>query len=182
MKTPFTAPNCVSMSRLLFIPVLIYALIHHYYLVSAMILVVSAISDLLDGHLARTYGEITKLGMFLDPFADKLLVVSATTYFAIQGFVPMWYLLMLFYRDFSLLSGLAALVSSGREGLVPAKSFGKLSAGLSLSLLFFLCLEREYSFFSPWVVYLLWGAALFVAISFVLYSYRWFRLFEGEEG
>lgn len=182
MKTPFTAPNCVSMSRLLFIPVLIYTLIHQYYFVSAAILVISAISDLLDGHLARTYGEITKLGMFLDPFADKLLVVSATTYFATQGLIPMWYLLMLFYREFSLFSGLIALVWCGREGLVPAKSFGKLSAGLSLSLLFFLCLERYYSFFAPWVACLLWGAALFVAISFVLYSYRWFRLFEGEKG
>ncbi len=168
------------MCRLLFIPVLIYALIHQYYLISAAMVVISAISDLLDGHLARAYGETTKLGMFLDPFADKLLVISATTYFAIHGFVPMWYLLLLFYRDFSLLSGLVALVSSGREGLVPARSFGKLSAGLSLSLLFFLCLERHYSFFSPWVACLLWGSALFVVISFVLYSYRWFRLYEGQ--
>jgi CDP-diacylglycerol--glycerol-3-phosphate 3-phosphatidyltransferase len=170
------------MGRLLVIPVLIYALIHQYYLISAAMVVISAISDLLDGYLARAYGETTKLGMFLDPFADKLLVISVTTYFVIHGFIPMWYLLLLFYRDFSLLSGLIALVSSGREGIVPSKSFGKLSVGLSLSLLFFLCLERRYSFFAPLVASLLWGAALFVVISFVLYSFRWFRLYEGRAG
>lgn len=175
-----TWANAVTLFRFFLIPMLIYTLVERHYLISALILAIAAASDLLDGYLARTYHQVTKWGMFLDPSVDKLMVISATTYFTAQGLLPMGYLLALFYRDFSLLTGLLALIWVGREGVVSARSFGKLSAGLTFSLLFFLSLERDYPFFSPLIFPLMWGSLVFVVISFVLYSYRWFQLYEGR--
>lgn len=174
-----TWANAVTLIRFFLIPVLLYTLVERQYLISASILAIAAISDLLDGYLARTCHQVSKWGMLLDPAVDKLMVISATTYFTTKGLLPVWYLLSMFYRDFSLLMGIFALVWSGREGVVPAKSFGKLSAGLTFALLFFLCLERDYPLFSPLILPLMWGAWVFVVISFALYSYRWFRLYEG---
>lgn len=67
-----TMPNILSLARILMIPFIILSFIHKEYMFSVLFIVLSGLTDLLDGYIAREYGEITKVGKVLDPVADKL--------------------------------------------------------------------------------------------------------------
>ncbi|MBI2645718.1 MAG: CDP-alcohol phosphatidyltransferase family protein [Deltaproteobacteria bacterium] len=160
-----TLPNVITLVRFCFIPLLIYVLAHQWFYLSVLILIFSGISDLLDGYLARRYGQITKLGMIIDPAADKLLLISVYVYF-LKDFLPLWFVLFIFFKDFS--------------SIVSAALIGKLSAGANLLLAIFLCLAEQIIIFREFVFLFVILVFLVSLFSFVFYSYRWFRLFQGE--
>ena len=81
MILAMTSANFVTLIRFCFIPLLIYVLTHQWFYMAVGVLIFSGLSDLLDGYLARRYHQITKLGMVLDPAADKLLLMSVYVYF-----------------------------------------------------------------------------------------------------
>lgn len=174
-----TLPNVITFIRFCFIPLLINILVHQWFAMAIFILIFSGLSDLLDGYLARRYGQVTKLGIILDPAADKLMMISVYIYF-LKDLLPLWFVLFIFFKDFSLPVGVLALKLYEKPAIVSAALIGKLSAGANLLLAIFLCLAaqgvilREVIF---WSVIFVFGVSL---LSFFFYSYRWFRLFNGE--
>jgi len=179
MILAMTSANFVTLIRFCFIPLLIYVLTHQWFYMAVGVLIFSGLSDLLDGYLARRYHQITKLGMVLDPAADKLLLMSVYVYFLKEG-LPMWFVLFTFFKDFSLPVGVLALVFYDKKALTSAAWIGKLSAGANLLLALFLCFAQSMIFlkeFIPLSVSVVFGTSL---LSFFFYSYRWFRLFHGE--
>ena len=175
-------PNAITLFRFFLIPFILYFLFHEYFLVSTLLILFAAFTDLLDGYVARRYNQVTKSGILLDPLADKLLIVVVGVYFISRGLLPLWFILALFYRDISLLFGMLALLYYQREALVPSKLMGKVSAACNILLLILLCLSHPYPFLLPWINILLIFACAGVVFSFLSYSHRWFRLFkEGEK-
>ena len=96
-------PNLLSISRVLLTPVFLYFLlfssIGHAKLISAIIFTLASITDAFDGKIARKYGYETRLGVFLDPLADKLLVLSAFFSFVFIGDVHLWMVVLISFRD-----------------------------------------------------------------------------------
>lgn len=174
-----TVPNAITLVRFCFIPLLIYVLVYQWFYTAVFVLIFSGASDLLDGYLARRYGQITKLGMILDPAADKLLIISVYVYF-LKDFLPLWFVLFIFFKDFSLPMGALALKLYGKQAIVSAALIGKLSAGANLLLAIFLCLAEQIIIFREFVFLFVILVFLVSLFSFVFYSYRWFRLFQGE--
>lgn len=111
-------PNKLTLARVLFIPVFLVLLYLdnfplHQYLALA-VFIAASLTDLADGYLARSRNQITDFGKFMDPLADKLLVVSAMLWFVEQGRVPAWVLLIIVAREFAV-TGLRLLaVEQGR--------------------------------------------------------------------
>jgi len=106
---PITIPNALTLIRILLVPVLVvvfYLPFKNHLLVAAVIFGLAAITDWFDGYLARRLGQMTAFGAFLDPVADKLMVVIA--------------LVLLVERHDTLLFTLAACVIIGREIVVSA--------------------------------------------------------------
>ncbi len=106
---PINIPNVLTMLRILLIPVLVivfYLPFQHHLLVAAGVFALAAVTDWFDGYLARRLGQMTAFGAFLDPVADKLMVVIA--------------LVLLVERHDTLLFTLAACVIIGREIVVSA--------------------------------------------------------------
>jgi len=106
---PVNIPNALTLLRILLIPVLVvvfYLPFQNHLLVAAAIFGVAAITDAVDGYLARKLGQITQFGAFLDPVADKLMVTVA--------------LVLLVERHDTLLFTLAATVIIGREIVISA--------------------------------------------------------------
>ena len=77
-----TLANSITLFRIFLIPVFIYSLMAKGYWVASVLIVLAALSDLADGYVARRYGQITKVGILLDPMADKLLAISAFIFLA----------------------------------------------------------------------------------------------------
>ena len=133
-------PNSITMSRIASVPLLIWFLSSHspirdpgaQELAASGLFILASITDGLDGYLARRRGQITTMGMLLDPLADKLMV--ATAYIILvaycPGIVPPWIAVLVIGREF-LVSGLRSIAAS--EGFtIDASEIGKLKTVLQI--------------------------------------------------
>lgn len=125
-KDVFNLPNTITMVRIGVIPVLFILLINPgrtLSLVIAVLFILAAITDLLDGYVARKYGIVTKLGKYLDPLADKLIVTTAMIMMIPIGRIPAWIVAIIIIRDLAV-DGLRSIAST--DGLViHASTLGK---------------------------------------------------------
>ncbi len=122
----FTLANAVSVVRLMAIPVFLWLVIQDRLLTAFVLLLAAVMTDFVDGLIARKMNEITKLGQFLDPFADRLFIAATVVALAIQAIVPWWFVVAVMLRD--ALLGLGGIVMS-RYGsaTLPVKKWGKVA-------------------------------------------------------
>src|SRR5438067_11677717 len=145
------APNLITLARIALIPVFLYLL---YYenrrnsFLAALIYALCALTDWFDGWLARVTDRVTTLGKFLDPLADKVIVLSALVMLVRLGRVPVWVVVVIFGREF-LISGLRTIAVS--EGLVISASQGG-KWKTSLQLVGIICLTLHYHYSVDYLV------------------------------
>ena len=112
-----TVPNLLSVVRLLGVPLFVYLLlVTHSDGWALAILMISGFTDWLDGKLARILDQSSKLGALLDPFVDRLYVVTTLVTFVVRGFIPWWVAAILIGRDAVLA---LTLLIYRRRGLPP---------------------------------------------------------------
>lgn len=127
-------PNAITFSRLVLTGIFVAgasfdsAIGHWIALVS---FVIAAISDFLDGYLARRMGLVTPMGKLMDPLADKVLVCSAFVYLSAEGFCPVWVTVLILAREF-LVTGLRQIAVEAGQVLA-ADRLGKWKTGLQLT-------------------------------------------------
>ncbi|MCC6968549.1 MAG: CDP-diacylglycerol--glycerol-3-phosphate 3-phosphatidyltransferase [Nitrospira sp.] len=135
-------PNVLTLVRILLIPVFVMLLIDptpERALSAAIVFVVAAVTDLLDGYVARKTGQITKLGRLLDPIADKLLVLSALILLVQVDRVSALVAILIIAREVAV-TGLRAIAAS--EGLImSAEVTGKYKMALQVIAIVLLVLE-----------------------------------------
>ena len=135
-------PNVLTLVRILLIPVFVMLLIDptpDRALAAAIVFVVAAVTDLLDGYVARKTGQITKLGRLLDPIADKLLVLSALILLVQVDRVSALVAILIIAREVAV-TGLRAIAAS--EGLImSAEVTGKYKMALQVIAIVLLVLE-----------------------------------------
>ena len=128
------APNLMTLGRIACIPVFLALLSYENRrnsFLAALVFAAAAISDWLDGWLARVSNKVTTLGKFLDPLADKIIVLSALVMLVRLGRVPVWVVVIILAREL-LISGLRTIAMS--EGLeIVASRGGKWKTSLQLS-------------------------------------------------
>ena len=126
MRDVFNLPNTISLIRMGVIPILFFLLLSPRPLMSlviAVLFIAAALTDLLDGYIARRYHIVTTMGKFLDPIADKLIVNTAMIMLIPIGRIPTWIAAMIIIRDF-IVDGIRNIASS--EGLIiDASPLGK---------------------------------------------------------
>ena len=119
-------PNKITLIRIFLVPILLVFLIspHGWYpMIAATIFVIAAFTDWLDGHLARSTNQITRLGQLLDPIADKLLVTSALVSLVGRQVVPAWIVAIILCRELGI-TGLRALAADSHI-IIAADVYGK---------------------------------------------------------
>jgi cardiolipin synthase (CMP-forming) len=166
----YTLANLVSVIRLMAIPVFLYLVVQDQLLPAFILLVAAVLTDFVDGMIARSMNQITKLGQFLDPFADRLFIAATVIALAIQDVVPWWLVVAVMLRD--ALLGIGGLVMS-RYGhaTLPVKWWGKVATfGMLFVLPLFLLAKMVEEFFSFQVASVLVMVAWPIAIvAIVLY-------------
>ena len=140
-----------------------------------------AASDVVDGYLARKKGQVTKLGSFLDPLADKLLMTCACLLLAshrggVQGFpLPPTVVVLVIGKDLFLLIGFVIIYFITSQVRIVPVSIGKVATSLQLSMVAGILLGPEISSFIPgwiWVLRVLWWSAASTAILATLIYIR----------
>jgi len=120
-----TVPNLLSVLRLLGVPLFLYLTLGPEYDVLALIvLMVAGITDYLDGKLARTLNQASRLGQLLDPVADRLYILSVVVALAMRDIIPVWLAVLLPLRDVFLFALVPFLRTRGYSAL-PVHFLGK---------------------------------------------------------
>ncbi len=167
-------PNLVTMSRVVLIPFVLLFIDNFSPLrsfVASLLYLLAAAGDALDGYLARSRGEISTLGKFLDPLADKLLVTAVLVYLVSLGRAPAWVVVVTIGRDLAV-SGLRSIAAA--QGMVIAASdSGKIKTALQLVAIMMLLVHFRYPMLgtSKTVDYHLAGmVVLYVSTAVSLFS------------
>ncbi|MAV16105.1 MAG: CDP-diacylglycerol--glycerol-3-phosphate 3-phosphatidyltransferase [Candidatus Marinimicrobia bacterium] len=95
-------PNILTIFRILITPIFLFCLFNDFYgskFYSLFLFILASVTDAFDGYYARKNNLVSKLGIFLDPLADKILVSSAFISFAILGYIDYWMFAIIFFRD-----------------------------------------------------------------------------------
>jgi len=179
-------PNLLTLARIFFVPLVVAALVQERRvydfglpfelgneMVALVIFLVAALTDLLDGYLARKWSQITTLGMLLDPIADKLLISASLIALVEVRAVPAWMVILIIGRDFAI-SGLRSIAMS--EGyLIPASDLGKskmilqvMAVGVAMAGL----RRPEWRLATD---VLMWAAVLFTLVSAIDYARQFWR-------
>jgi CDP-diacylglycerol--glycerol-3-phosphate 3-phosphatidyltransferase len=183
LRDEFTnLPNILTMLRVVVIPFVLYFIDNRSQVRSfiAMVLYLAAsITDFLDGYLARKRGQVSILGKFLDPLADKLIVMAALVVLVDVDRLPSWLVVVLLARELAI-TGLRSIASS--EGLViPAGQEGKYKTALQLVGILFLLVHFRYPLLGThlWVDFHVVGLyTLYVSLGFsVLSAFKYLKLF-----
>ncbi len=137
-----TTANKITMFRLALIPVfLLLAYLDHRWAALA-VFILASLSDLLDGYIARHYNQISNFGKFMDPLADKVLVLSAMCFLVEKGQMAGWVVAVILFREFAV-SGLR-LIAVERQRVIAAAWSGKVKTTCTMVGLCFLLVITEY--------------------------------------
>src|ERR1700728_284374 len=136
----FTAPNQLTLLRMVFVPFIVIELVEGRYFWALILFVIAGFSDGLDGLLARTLHQQTLLGQYLDPIADKLLVITMFLILSILHKIPWKFTVLVFSRDISILAASAVLFAiAGLRNFSPS-IFGKANTFSQIAAVFFVLL------------------------------------------
>ncbi len=122
----FTLPNYFTILRIILIPLYIFFFLKDELLLSGIIFIISAITDFLDGFIARKYNLVSQLGKILDPLADKLTIISILILLIIKNIVPQCIAWILLFRELFIFISSVIVYISGLNVINPTK-IGKIS-------------------------------------------------------
>ena len=166
-------PNLLTLLRLFFIPFIIIAILDHRAVLALSLFIVAGVSDALDGLLARLLHQRTKLGEYLDPIADKLLLSSLFLVFSLTHRVAWRITVLVFSRDILMLIIGAVLYMTNTVRDMRPTLLGKLATAVQIGTLFVVLLtdvSRE-----PWILTMrkigLWGTIILTVLSGMHYMY-----------
>jgi cardiolipin synthase len=176
-------PNFLTLCRLGSIPIFLTFLTRQRYEAALYVFAAAAVTDGLDGAVARWFDKRTELGAFLDPFADKLMLLSAFVVLTITGELPGYLLSVVMIRDIVIVVGyLMISFFTGERVPVRPSILGKMSTFLQLACVLAV-LARAGSYWPEDFVTLLFATVAVTAASFIHYMYRglvWLRSREPE--
>ncbi len=171
-------PNGLTIVRILAIPIILILLFspgRPFQWITAFLFLSVSLTDMLDGYLARRRKMVTTLGKFLDPLADKLLIVTTLITLMMAREVPLWMVLIIVGREIAV-TGLRGIAAT-QEIIISASSLGKYKTTFEVAAIFVLILNGE--FFSIHVhqigMGLLWVALILSVISGIDYFKRFLK-------
>ncbi|AOS82956.1 CDP-diacylglycerol--glycerol-3-phosphate 3-phosphatidyltransferase [Chlorobaculum limnaeum] len=181
-----TFSNQLTILRIVLVPVFVILLMQSgawYKLAGVIVFVVASLTDIYDGYHARKYGQITRLGAFLDPLADKLLITTAFLFYVWEGYLALWMVLLVAARDI-MVTGLRVYAEHIDHPVVTSQEakYKTLAQNLFAYFIMLFILLKEQSFFgpkaaalmdeilySPWLDYVMLAIMLFTVWTGVSY-------------
>ena len=125
-----TTANKITLLRILLIPVFLLLAYGEHRVAALLVYLIACLSDFADGYIARHYHQITNFGKFMDPLADKMLVLAAMCWFIENGQIPGWVVAVVLFREFAV-SGLR-LIAVEQNRVIAAAWSGKIKTATTM--------------------------------------------------
>jgi cardiolipin synthase len=184
----WTIPNVLSFFRLALVPVFLAFVIEGEDALALLVLVVSSVTDFLDGWLARRLNQVSRLGQLLDPAADRLYIFAALVGLAWREVIPWWLVAVIVARDV-MLAVLGVILANHGFGPLPVHHLGKVATFCLFWALPLLMLGEAFDPLAPYSLplgwaFALWGAFLYwwAGIVYVRETARVIRLPADDSG
>lgn len=170
-NTAINVPNILTLVRILLTPLFVILLLKNLFTMALFVFALAGISDALDGFIARYFNQRTVLGAYLDPLADKLLLLSAyITLAALKG-VPSWLAVIVITRDVIIILGIAVLTLTDKPYEIKPSIISKCTTAMQLTTIFFTLLHPDIFRFGRIQTALFWITAVLTTVSGLHYIY-----------
>jgi len=175
-------PNTISLARLLSVPITVWLLLVDQMLAAFLLFVLAGASDAIDGFLAKHYGNITELGSYLDPLADKTLLVAVYVTLGLQGHLPVWLVILVVFRDLLIIGGALLLALLGSATRIAPLMISKINTTAQIALASVVLGQLAFELsLAPVVEVLILGVAATTVLSGGRYLFEWARRSSNSE-
>lgn len=172
-KYSMTISNVITISRLVLLPIIVYFILSGDRMIAFVIMLISLLSDGLDGYLARKLHQESELGRFLDPLCDKIFLAVVLVTLLYVGAIPLWIVIIVVLRDFLILLGSFFLLKI-KSVIEPSNALGKIT-GLIFGAMI-LAFTAGWKTVGSILVYL---SIPFMLIAFVVYTSNYLKIMRG---
>lgn len=175
-----TIPNIITVIRFVLIPIFSALVVYGKFGQALAVFLFAAVSDVLDGVVARRFQQKSTLGSFLDPIVDKLLLSTAFVILGVARLLPLWVVVLVVARDVLLLGGLLFISFIARGLDLRPSWWGKIATGAQACLVVVALGHKSVMEVEPLVIFTLLAAVTFTAISGCQYIYLAVKVFSGS--
>ena len=162
-------PNTITLIRVILIPFFVDLMIYGYHGPALAVFIIACLTDALDGMVARLTNTRTELGAFLDPMADKLLIVTSFVTLAILSRTPIWLVIIVVSRDIILVLGSLVIYITGHRLTIRPSLIGKSTTVLQLTVVAVTLVLIAYNVGHGYLGWLYWVTAAATVVSGVQY-------------
>lgn len=174
-------PNVITVGRVILIPVIFWLLVSAKTQAAFLLFVLAGLSDAVDGWLAKRWNLQTELGAYLDPLADKLLIVSIYVALGVAGELPSWLVIAVVFRDILIVLGVALTWVIGRPVHIQPLLISKANTASQLLLAATVLADEGFGLGLDTLRWaLVWITGALTALSLAAYAYSWLAHVAGE--
>jgi cardiolipin synthase len=169
-------PNTLTLGRIVLVPLVVWLIITHEMTAAFIVFLLAGVSDAADGFLAKRYGWNTELGAYLDPIADKALLVSIYVTFAITGVLPVWLVIAVVSRDILIVGAVVLSWMLSRPLNMQPLLISKVNTFAQIVLAGLVLAELGLGLgLHPVVHALIWVTGTLTILSAALYFWDWLK-------
>ena len=177
-------PNILTVARFILIPFIIYYIATDQFILALIFLIISGLTDVLDGWIARKFNFITNFGKLIDPLADKATQIAVLLCLAFKEIIPYWIIIVVALKEAAMIAGASFLY--GKQLVVSSRWFGKLA-----TVLFYIAIACSFGIrywnniaanpvnsvaplpsFDLWIYYLALAATIFSLVMYYVTFYK----------
>jgi cardiolipin synthase len=178
-----TIPNIITLFRIILTPLFIIFLIQGNYRKAFVVFVLAGVSDLADGLIARTWQQKSRLGSYLDPLADKILMAASFVTLSIYHQIPSWLTVVVLSRDVTLATGVLIFRLADIPLMVKPSLAGKWTTTFQLITVGFVLLNKIWAFPPLVLPVFFWVTGILTSVSGLQYFYsgiKQMNMFQGN--
>lgn len=173
---PVNLANAISIARLLSVPLIVWLMLKHEWPLAFGVFVVSGISDAVDGLLARRFGMRTELGGYLDPLADKTLLVAIYLVLGWLGQFPEWLVILVVSRDLLIVGAALLSFAIGLPFTVQPLMVSKVNTAAQIALAAVILAHLAFDWFGAgFIIAMIWLVGATTVVSGAGYVRQWWR-------
>jgi cardiolipin synthase len=171
-----TIPNLITLGRILLVPVVVWAIASGEMRIAFLLFLAAGLSDAVDGFLAKRFGMATELGAYLDPLADKAMLVSIYVVLAVIGAIPLWLVILVVSRDIMIVGAVILSWLVDKPVALKPLLVSKLNTVAQIALALLVIAARAFEFDASILAYALMAlVAVLTLLSVAFYLAAWVR-------
>lgn len=167
-------PNILTAIRLLLIPIIFYFAFIENYIIAVIFLILSGITDVLDGYIARKFNFITDFGKLFDPLADKLTQISTLVVLVIQNIIPTWILIVVIIKELLMIAGATFLYD--KNTVIGSRWYGKAATVVFYIAIFASMINKQFALNYTFDMLLYYIALILTLFALIMYFKTFLKL------